>query len=259
MAIKWGSVTKFVLTGMGIVGAPTCTLFIKNQAGQIDLRWFAGQIACVVLAAGVPAYSAWRSKRSELNARSAAHVEMSYALDPILRRFANHAAVDPASLRREITVMVVNAAADIFGPPLKTRSCYFEFVQDEPTSGSEPTKRLILEEHAGRPSPVRSEFLADDPRGAAAIALVEDNDHLFCEDIVKKPPPNWGDSGDHSYKTFISVGVRTRSTAYGMLTVDAPTPGDLSEQDVDMLRVMGGLIALAGAIALSAGPVGGQQ
>lgn len=187
-----------------------------------------------------------------VDARSAARRDLSYTLAPILRRIANRAVENPASLRDQIPGMVVNAAAELIGPQLTTRSCFYILE-------SGPPKRLVLDEHAGRPSPPGTQFAAGYPRGDAAIALVEQDDYLLCEDVDNEPPPNWSHDKDTSYKTFISVGVRTRATEWGMLTVDTPTPGDLNDLDVDFLRVLGGLIAAALSIAKAAGPVGGQQ
>src|SRR5882757_9600521 len=143
-----------------------------------------------------------------VDARSAARREMSYTLAPILRRIANRAVDDPASLRGEITVMVVNAAAELIGPQMMTRSCFYVLENGSP-------KRLRLDEYAGRPSPVRTRFDAGDARGDDAIALVEQDGHLLCPDVDTNPPPNWTHDGDHSYKTFISVGVRTRASEWG--------------------------------------------
>lgn len=190
--------------------------------------------------------------KEQLEARTAARREMGYTIAPILRRIANRAVDDPAKLPGEITLMVVNTAAQLIGPPMATRSCFYRLENG-------PPKRLVLDEHEGRPSPVRSQFSAGDPRGDDAIALVELDGHLLCPDVDNKPPPHWTHDGDHSYKTFISVGVRTRTSEWGMLTVDTPTPGDLNDLDVDFLRVLGGLIAAALSIAQAAGPVGGQQ
>jgi hypothetical protein len=190
--------------------------------------------------------------KEQLEARAAARREMGYTIAPILRRIANRAAENPASLRDQIPGMVVNAAAQLIGPPLATRSCFYRLEDG-------PPKRLVLDEHAGRPSPPGRQFGAGYPRGDAAIALVEDDGYLLCEDVVDNPPPDWSNDKDTTYKTFISVGVRTSMSQWGMLTVDAPTPGDLNDLDVDFLRVLGGLIAAALSIASAAGSVGGQQ
>jgi hypothetical protein len=190
--------------------------------------------------------------KEQLEARAAARREMGYTLAPILRRIANGAVENPAILPGEVTRMVVNAAARLIGPIMATRSCFYRLENG-------PPKRLVLEEHAGRQSPPGRQFAAGYPRGDAAIALVEDDQYLLCEDVDTAPPPNWSPDNDLTYKTFISVGVRTSASEWGMLTVDTPTPGDLTELDVDFLRVLGGLIAAAMSIASAAGPVGGQQ
>jgi hypothetical protein len=253
LAISWGSVTRFVLIGLAIVGAPTCSLFVKTQNGAIDRRWFGAQMLFVALAAAVPAFHAWRLKRADVGARTTARLQISYTLNPILRIIATRTAENPKALGSEITSRAVEAAAAIIGPgDLKVRSCYYELEAG-------PPKRLVLNNQAGRDSTVLTRFEDSDGRGKAAITMVETNGkETFCVDVGKLPPPDWKDDGDSSYKTFISLPVVARGTAYGMLTVDAPQPGDLTEHDVSALKTMAELIAVSRTIA-DKWPVGGQQ
>ncbi|BBX93105.1 GAF domain-containing protein [Mycolicibacterium boenickei] len=259
MAVKWGTLSRFILTVVAIVGVPTCTLFVKRADGTYDWRWFGGQIFFVLLAAGVPAYAAWRRKRTEISDLTRSRLHLSFTLNPVLRRIVRRTVEDPAALRNEIRAIVVRAAADIVGPGLMTRSCYFELVEvtAQPAQAA-PLKQLVLEEQAGRADPVLSEFTSATPRGADAIKLVMTDGQVRCRDVIKEPLPHWADDGDQTYKTFISVAVVGHGTAYGMLTVDAPKAGDLDKRDVYLLRAMAGLIAVANTIAQVV-PGAGQQ
>ncbi|WP_187776143.1 GAF domain-containing protein [Antrihabitans cavernicola] len=90
----------------------------------------------------------------------------------------------------------------------------------------------------------RSEFVEGTTDGNAAISMVERDDHRLCIDVVTEPPPGWNDK-KRDYRTFVSVPVVAGGVAYGMLTVDALEPGDLDENDANVLRVLAGLLAVA--------------
>ena len=73
---------------------------------------------------------------------------------------------------------------------------------------------------------------------------LDDGDRL-CEDIDENPPPGWDTTKQHDYRTFISVSVIAGYTAYGMLTLDALEPGELTTEDKGLLRLMAGVLAAA--------------
>lgn len=264
--IRWTTFGKFALTVVAIVGAPICSELARP--GPVNLFWFGGQLGAVLLAAGIPAYSARQARRAELDVRSAARLEMTSALEPISRDTAAYTLEDPTKLRDITTHAVLNSAAQLIGPQGKTRSCYYELEPGPPDNrgGSPIPNRLALKHYKGRTSPPVRSFEAGTSRGDQAIELVLDDAYLLCEDVINSPPPGWSDDGDKSYKTFISVAVVVFTSqftvGYGMLTVDAPRSGDLTERDVDLLRVMARLIATARAIEqeiLDTESVGNQE
>ena len=91
--------------------------------------------------------------------------------------------------------------------------------------------------------------------GDYAISKVIANQSDFYPDLDDKAPPGF-DITSVRYKTFISVPVVAGNTAYGLLTVDALKASDLSELDLDLMRVMADLVATAMAMAHDPPPAG---
>jgi hypothetical protein len=253
MAIKWGTVAAVVLTGAAVIGSPIFTLFAKDKNGTIHLGWFVGQVLCVLAAAAVPYIAGLVSKRADVAARIKARLQFTRTLGPILWTMMEHTIDDPKSRDDQIISDVVNAAAHIVGPAgeaLETRSCYYELVQ---VNG---IIKLKLKEKVGRDNEVMTTFDDTSERGRHAIDLViKKGDPILVENVKtrkkkkkKAIPPGWSDDGDTSYKTFISAGVRGPDMGYGMLTVDAPKPGDLSDYDKSVVNFLGLILALGRTI-----------
>lgn len=47
------------------------------------------------------------------------------------------------------------------------------------------------------------------------------------------------------YRTFISAPIADRQRTYGMLTVDAPNPGDLLKSETHLVMLVADLLAIA--------------
>ena len=164
---------------------------------------------------------------------------MNEVLDPIIRRLG--AGGGAAALDQQVLLLVVKTAAEILGPRPGTRSCFLELQQG-------PPMRLVPTDYrAGRIGSYQRSFIAGTVNGDDAIQMVLNNGpRRFCPNIDETPPPGLDPAQfSEDYKTFISVPVVAGDTAYGMLTVDAPNPGDLEERDADLLGVMAGLAAIA--------------
>lgn len=104
---------------------------------------------------------------------------------------------------------------------------------------------MEVELNAGRretPSPFK---LGDGGRGDAAFKMITSGgEALFVFDVDSGPTAGWKGSGS-GYSTFISAPIRAGGRAYGMLAVDAPNPGDLSENDKPIVVVLATLLAIA--------------
>jgi hypothetical protein len=103
------------------------------------------------------------------------------------------------------------------------------------------SKLTIAMPPLGRSDEAR-EFDASEERGELAIdRLFDVDDHYFCPD-TSLLPKEWGADG-RSYKTFISLPIRSSNDAYGMLTIDSPFVGDLTLRDAEMMETLASAFA----------------
>ncbi|HEY2315556.1 MAG TPA: hypothetical protein VGH96_18245, partial [Streptosporangiaceae bacterium] len=58
-------------------------------------------------------------------------------------------------------------------------------------------------------------------------------------------PPGWQVTAPQTYQSFAAVPVAAGQDAFGMLMVDALDKGGISRTDVPLIRLLGGLIAVA--------------
>lgn len=171
------------------------------------------------------------------------HAALSGAFVPLLRVLAQIEEAENEArrsrLRAAAIASVVHAAPAVLGPD-RTRACYFA-LEYEPGG----LARLRFHSSAGREDEPRTRFDPQTPSGEAAMKMVVEDGHTFCEDTELSPPPGWEDH-PHQYRTFISVPVRGDQIIVGMLTVDAPSPGDLSiRRDLPILLVLARILAVS--------------
>jgi hypothetical protein len=181
------------------------------------------------------------AEEREIEARVETRVAMNDALDPILRLLGNLAREPDEIIRNQLRAqavpLVLKTAAEFIGPE-RSRACWFRL---EPG----PPPRLVPTDFAGRAGSPSTTFEAGTRSGDAAIGMVLADEDRLCEDILTDPPPGWDAARDRDYRTFISVSVIAGDTAYGMLTLDALDPGDLTVEDKGLLRLMAGVLAVA--------------
>jgi GAF domain-containing protein len=75
--------------------------------------------------------------------------------------------------------------------------------------------------------------------------MIRHNQHLFCADLDVSPPQGWRVVAPQTYKSFAAVPVAAGQNAFGMLMVDALDPGGIRRADVPLIRLLGGLLAVA--------------
>ncbi|CAN5229443.1 hypothetical protein BH09ACT8_BH09ACT8_56270 [soil metagenome] len=240
------------LLGVSLVsagGAVLCSQFIKNDQGSIRGWWLLGQIVAAAVAVLAPAATAWKAKRAEADAvqreqqaRLQSRVELNSGLDPVVRKLAQLSLAKGKRardlVRSEIMALAIAAAHQVVGTANATRSCFFELVAG-------PPKQLIpTDHHAGRPGSTRSVFTEGNINGDAAIAIVLNDTHWLCGDVRMEHPPGWS-ARDRDYLSFISVPVIAGDIGYGMLTVDSTAANDFDRGDVDVIRVLAGLLAVS--------------
>ena len=181
------------------------------------------------------------TEEREIDARVETRVAMNDALDPILRLLGTIALetdlLEREKLRAQAVPLVLKTAAEFIGPD-RARACWFKL---DPG----PPRRLDPVEAVGRAGSASTTFEAGTTAGDAAIDLVLADQDLLCDDIDVAPPPGWDTTKGRDYRTFVSVSVIAGDTAYGMLTLDALEPGTLDVEDMALLRLMAGALAVA--------------
>jgi hypothetical protein len=161
-------------------------------------------------------------------------------LDPIMRLLGQIAlerrSIEREKLRAQAVPLVLNSASQLIGPD-RARACWFRL-------DAGPPKTLVPTLATGRAGSPSTTFVEGTSAGDAAIGMVLSNEDRFCEDIALEPPPGWDGSKERDYRTFVSVSVIAGDVAYGMLTLDAQEPGDLTGDDMRLLRLMAGALAV---------------
>jgi GAF domain-containing protein len=231
-----------------VVSPIAAAAMTRSTTGVKYTTWFVVQILATGLAWLIPQVRQIISERRqasaeerEFEARVETVVQMNDALDPIIRLLGNIALesrkVERDKLRAQAVPLVLTSAAQLIGPE-RARACWFRL---EPG----PPKQLIPTDAVGRAGSASTTFVEGTPSGDAAIGMVLNDEDRICEDVLTDPLPGWDTSRERDYRTFVSVSVIAGNTAYGMLTLDALEPGDLTKDDMRLLRLMAGALAVA--------------
>lgn len=140
---------------------------------------------------------------------------------------------DRAHVAGQVCQAVVDAAVTLTAP--EARSAFYRLDRDG--------LGLTRESWGGRSTQPRQRFGAGTPDGDAVLDVVRQGDFVFVDDVTVSPmvTPTAG-SG---YRTVVAVAVTAGQLPLGLLTVDAPQVGDLTEDDVELVRVLANLLGAA--------------
>jgi transcriptional regulator with GAF, ATPase, and Fis domain len=75
--------------------------------------------------------------------------------------------------------------------------------------------------------------------------MIRHNQHLFYPDLATSAPPGWRITAPQTYQSFAAVPVAAGQNAFGMLMVDALEADGVRRADVPLIRLLGGLLAVA--------------
>jgi len=243
-------VVALTVAGVALGGSAQWASF-ETQGGW-KWTWRALALVGALLAAGAPAVDRTRrEKREEQHEEAIRRVQeeqiiaFNDALDPLVDKLGSLVTTAPRERPVEFRALLTQALSSITGMigPDRTRACFFKVQTDEG-----PT-RLVPMEHTGRAGKPRTTFEEGTRNGDFVIDLLRRDEPYFCPDVVEQPPPGWDASRPRGYRTFISVPASVGEECFGLVTVDAPNPGDLFERDVALVTVIGTVIAAAIKIA----------
>jgi len=247
---RWtaGALALAVLGLLFAIATPVVSTLASGQAPWRN-GWF---WALVVTAAGtyltgrVATRQArkrqWAAEDSERRARIDSRIQIADVLRPLAETLAKMPSLTKAEKLQQCESMkrgVVDAAAELLGPE-RSRAGWFEYVDDK-------VARLVPvpDLRRGRGDPQLTEFVQGTVEGDAALELLDNDTTRFCPDVDEDPPPGWTKARHSEYRTFISAGVVADGRRFGMLTLDALEPGDLTPNDVYALSLLAKLLAAA--------------
>ena len=239
----------YLTTAISLAGVALATLFGMEAGAAVAGRpwWTLGAVAASVTAAGVPAYEQIRKERMRARAQRAAvdaavamRVTMNDALDPIVRQLGRVATAgrhDREALAEATIPMVLDSAAHLVGSG-RVRACLFRFAPGQPMV-------LVPSAYSGRVDDPLEPIAEGTAEGDLVFGMVRRNQHLYCPDLDAGPPLGWRVTAPQTYRSFAAVPVAAGRSAFGMLMVDALDKGGVRRADVPLIRLLGGLLAVA--------------
>ena len=243
-------VRLYLTTVISLAGVALATWF-GMQAGRATadrVWWTLGAVAASVTAAGVPAYEQIRKEQMRARAQDAAvdaavamRVTMNDALDPIVRQLGRVTAATDGLEREALAAaaipMALDSAAHLVGSG-RVRACLFLLTPGAPGI-------LMPDQYSGRVDDPLEPIAEGTAQGDVVFAMIRHNQHLFYPDIDASPPLGWQVTAPQTYKAFAAVPVAAGQNAFGMLMVDELANGGIRRDDVPLIRLLGGLIAVA--------------
>jgi len=239
----------YLTTAISLAAVALATWFAMQAGSAAPGRgwWTLGAVAASVTAAGVPAYEQIRKERLRARAQRAAvdaavamRVTMNDALDPIVRqlgRVVTAARQDRAPLAEAAIPMALDSAAHLAGTG-RVRACLFRFAPGTPMT-------LVPAQYSGRVDDPLEPITEGTTEGDLVFGMIRHNQHLFCPDLDTSAPAGWRITAPQTYKSFAAVPVAAGQNAFGMLMVDALEADGVRRADVPLIRLLGGLLAVA--------------
>lgn len=109
--------------------------------------------------------------------------------------------------------------------------------------------RAVVDGFAGR-RPRSGPFVADSPRGEAALRFISEGQSYISKNVDKDPPAGWQGTTS-GYQSFMSCPVvSSANDGLGMVTVDFQDPTPLTEGDEAIMQIFAGHIAVARSIEM---------
>jgi hypothetical protein len=182
---------------------------------------------------------------------SATRVALEDALDPLIESLGAVAtAEDPKERHAKASQVVLQGlhaiAFAISKNGARIRANYFTVVLPSPRHED---FRLVRTQSTGRSGKPRDEFNYKNEHDRGIFDMLMQDKTRFEPDIAAGLPPGMDPDRNRDYCTFISVPARVGQYVEGLVTVDAPTEGDLSESDIPFIRAVATVIATASVLA----------
>ncbi|MGH3768194.1 MAG: GAF domain-containing protein [Pseudonocardiaceae bacterium] len=252
-----GSIPPWLRWWGGSLVAATCAgaAFIAQvQAGEhlsplASMSIKVGGTAATVIALLLPARQTWLEVQAREDAQQLAKLAVTnyqLALRSVLlpltdifdRVITAPSEAGHTEARGAAKQAVVNSVVQFTDVP-RARSCFFDYEHH----GHE--KKLICRIYAGRDARPRTEFSSADPSHLEIFTLLEKRRPERKENIALEDPTRFPADRNYNYQTYISVPVATSTEIFGLLTLDALHPGELSSQHEKEVLLLAQLLGIA--------------
>lgn len=233
---KWRSpAVVALLAGLGIV----LQALFKSTG---DLYWMVASVVAAILAALTVPFFKHLDEKAEKSALLKYQEQIGDGLEPLLQQLVVVSESAPGEARnKELSALVrvaIEAARHMAGQR-RVRATYYRVHERKGAK----RERLAATHYTGRGTKPKTEFTRGSDAGDYVFKTLGDNETIFVKDTKDCDLPGWSRSRVRDYRTFISVPVRGEQRVYGMLTVDAPTVGELTANDEMFVRCVGLLLA----------------
>ncbi|MFV8316335.1 GAF domain-containing protein [Mycobacterium sp. 23] len=230
------------------VAAAAATGLAGKTHGGACAAWFCAGLAMLATAAFLTIVR--ESYRSRLRVQdddvaAAQIVALRDALRPIVEAIAGMHTLTTVA-RHERANSIAQRSADALALVMQNGIPGFRSVvyRQNDTEGV-----LQVLARAGRSQREPQEFRRGDDRGNAAFTTISRREPCFVRDVEDDQEVAVLDgaySGTRiGYRTFIAAPIADRQRTYGMVTVDAPNPGDLLRSDQHLVMLVADLLAIA--------------
>lgn len=229
----------------GAVAAGTApVLNLVTDGSSSPIRWVATAGLCLLGLTGfsVPWLRAQNAETEAAQSRAKALTAMADALRPVLGSVATTVTETGAPADGgEAVSRVLMAATQLCSGGDRTRACWFE------VQGRGAARRLVPVRHWGRGATPRTSFRVSEPRGRELLALLDADRSELYANLSTSRPEMWQetDGNDVAYAAYLAVPARSAGGhLLGMLTVDSPRAGALTQVELDTARLLADVLVL---------------
>lgn len=172
---------------------------------------------------------------------------LDFAIRPLLEKLGplvrSRLVATKNKLATELKGMAISALKEVIDPSIRRlRANYYKLEY--------PGGRPILQDAISTATAPRSRFdLGDETvESDAILAMLASSDYVFTADWEEDPPPGFDVTKKRSYRTFISASASDGMDVDGMISVDSPEAGSLTEADATLVQLVGTIIAISEAV-----------